>query len=46
MPSHHIVDNHAKKLQLQLTSAEELAVSLLIVTKILEEHTASICREE
>jgi hypothetical protein len=31
---------------LQFTSAEELAVSLLIVAKILEEHAASIFREE
>jgi hypothetical protein len=46
MFSHHIVDSCARDLKLQLTSTGVLAVSLLIVAKILEEHTASIFSEE
>jgi hypothetical protein len=44
--SQHIVDSHARDLKLHLTSAEQLAVSLLIVAQILEEHTAPIFKEE
>jgi hypothetical protein len=40
------VDSHARNLKLHLTSAEQLAVSLLIVAKILEEYTAPIFKEE
>jgi hypothetical protein len=46
MFSHHVVQSSARDLKLKLPSGDELDVSLLIVTSILEECIASIFREK